>query len=98
MPQSGAVDRQRPCYSPLPPHPGQCSHERKGTTGARPDLEVAMQRFTAVAAITAVFALAACDNHGTTSITATPDAGTTRASAPATAAAPQVIVSGLEYP
>ena len=57
-----------------------------------------MQRFMAVAAITAVVALAACDNHGTTSITAAPDAGTTRASAPATTAAPQVIVSGLEYP
>ena len=57
-----------------------------------------MQRFVAVTAITAVVVLAACDNHGTTSITAAPNAGMTRASAPATAAIPQVIASGLSFP
>lgn len=55
-----------------------------------------MQRFLAVTA--ALIALAACDNHGATNITGTPEAGATRAPVPATPAAPQVIASGLEYP
>jgi len=55
-----------------------------------------MQRFMAVTAV--VVALTACDNHGTTGITGTLDAGTARPSVATTPVAPQVIVSGLEYP
>jgi len=57
-----------------------------------------MQRFLAVTALIAVVSLAACDAHDATSITATPDAGATRAPVPTAPAAPQVLASGLEYP
>jgi len=55
-----------------------------------------MQRFIALTVV--AVALAACSDHGTTSITATPDAGTTRAPVSATPAAPQILADRLEFP
>src|SRR4051794_25165216 len=55
-----------------------------------------MRRFSAVAV--ALVALAACDNRGPGSITATPGSDATRAGTPATTSVPQVLASGLEYP
>ena len=57
-----------------------------------------MQRFTAVTAITAVVVLAACDNHGTTSITAAPEAARLERPGRTRRVYRSVIASGLEYP